>query len=52
LFVIDHRYRPSGSRRMDYIHGARQVVEGLRGTNAFLEKQFDEAAVSAESNSR
>lgn len=35
-------------RRLDYLTWARQVVEGLRGTNAWLEKQFDQAAEEAE----
>jgi GTP diphosphokinase / guanosine-3',5'-bis(diphosphate) 3'-diphosphatase len=35
-------------RRLDYIDWSRKVVEGLRGANASLEKQFDEAARAAE----
>ncbi len=35
-------------RRLEYIEWARRVVDGLRGTNALLEKQFDEAARAAE----
>jgi guanosine-3',5'-bis(diphosphate) 3'-pyrophosphohydrolase len=35
-------------RRIEYIEWARKVVEGLRGANAFLEKQFDEALRAAE----
>lgn len=35
-------------RRIEYIEWARSVAQGLRGTNAVLEKQFDEAALAAE----
>jgi len=35
-------------RRRDYIDWARRVADGLRGANALLEKQFDEAAHAAE----
>ncbi len=35
-------------RRIEYIEWARKVVAGLRGTNASLEKQFDDAAQTAE----
>jgi (p)ppGpp synthase/HD superfamily hydrolase len=35
-------------RRIEYIDWARKVVNGLRGTNALLEKQFEEAARAAE----
>jgi (p)ppGpp synthase/HD superfamily hydrolase len=35
-------------RRIEYIDWARQVGDGLRGTNALLEQQFDEAARAAE----
>jgi (p)ppGpp synthase/HD superfamily hydrolase len=35
-------------RRLEYIDWARQVVDGLRGANASLEKQFDVAARAAE----
>jgi guanosine-3',5'-bis(diphosphate) 3'-pyrophosphohydrolase len=35
-------------RKIEYIEWARKVVQGLRGTNAGLEKQFDEAARVAE----
>lgn len=35
-------------RRMEYISWARKVVEGLRGANAYLEKEFDEATRAAE----
>jgi (p)ppGpp synthase/HD superfamily hydrolase len=34
----------SVQRRLDYIEWARKVVIGLRGTNEFLENEFDEAA--------
>jgi hypothetical protein len=35
-------------RKLEYIEWARKVVDGLRGANAMLEKQFDEAARAAE----
>lgn len=35
-------------RKIEYIEWARKVVEGLRGANAGLEGQFDEAARAAE----
>jgi (p)ppGpp synthase/HD superfamily hydrolase len=35
-------------RRIEYIDWARKVVAGLRGANAVLEKQFDDAARAAE----
>jgi GTP diphosphokinase / guanosine-3',5'-bis(diphosphate) 3'-diphosphatase len=35
-------------RRIEYIAWARKVVEGLRGANASLEKEFDDAARAAE----
>jgi guanosine-3',5'-bis(diphosphate) 3'-pyrophosphohydrolase len=35
-------------RKIEYIEWARKVVQGLRPTNAALEKQFDEAARAAE----
>ena len=35
-------------RKLEYIEWARKVVGGLRGANAMLEKQFDEAARAAE----
>jgi (p)ppGpp synthase/HD superfamily hydrolase len=38
----------SVQRRIYYIDWARAVVEGLRGTNAWLEQQFDDAARQAE----
>jgi (p)ppGpp synthase/HD superfamily hydrolase len=37
----------SPQRRLEYVEFARQVVEGLRGASAFLEKQFDEVAKAA-----
>jgi hypothetical protein len=38
----------SVKRKMGYIEWARKPVEGLRGGNASLEKQFYEAARAAE----
>lgn len=35
-------------RRIEYIEWARKVVQHLRGVNAILERQFDEAAHAAE----
>ena len=35
-------------RKLEYIEWARKVADGLRGANAMLEKQFDEAARAAE----
>jgi GTP diphosphokinase / guanosine-3',5'-bis(diphosphate) 3'-diphosphatase len=35
-------------RMIEYIEWAREVVEGLRGANASLEKEFDDAARAAE----
>jgi (p)ppGpp synthase/HD superfamily hydrolase len=35
-------------RKLEYISWARKVAAGLRGTNALLETQFDEAAQAAE----
>jgi guanosine-3',5'-bis(diphosphate) 3'-pyrophosphohydrolase len=35
-------------RKIEYINWARMVVQGLRGTNATLEKQFDAAARAAD----
>jgi hypothetical protein len=37
-----------GVRKLEYIEWARKVVDGLRGANAMLEKQFDEAARAAQ----
>jgi guanosine-3',5'-bis(diphosphate) 3'-pyrophosphohydrolase len=38
----------SVKRRIEYIDWARKVAAGLRGANASLEKQFDDAARTAE----
>jgi (p)ppGpp synthase/HD superfamily hydrolase len=38
----------SVKRRLDYIAWARDVVAGLRGTNAWLEQAFDKAAEAAD----
>ena len=38
----------SVKRRLDYISWAREVVEGLRGSNDQLEQEFDRIAVEAE----
>jgi (p)ppGpp synthase/HD superfamily hydrolase len=35
-------------RRLDYVDWSRRVVAGLRGTNAWLEEEFDRAAEAAE----
>jgi GTP diphosphokinase / guanosine-3',5'-bis(diphosphate) 3'-diphosphatase len=35
-------------RKIDYIEWGRQVVEGLRGVNPYLEDEFDNAAWAAE----
>ncbi len=35
-------------RKIEYIEWARKTAKGLRGANASLEKQFDEAARAAE----
>jgi (p)ppGpp synthase/HD superfamily hydrolase len=37
----------STERRLEYVEFCRKVVAGLRGTNAMLEKLFDEAAAAA-----
>jgi len=42
----------SVKRRIEYLHWARGVVEGLRGVNPKLEAQFDEAARAAERSFR
>jgi (p)ppGpp synthase/HD superfamily hydrolase len=34
-------------RRLEYIHWAKQVVSGMRGTSPWLEEQFDEAVERA-----
>lgn len=39
-------------RRNEYVEWARNVVSGLRGTNAFLEAEFDRAAKAAEQSVR
>jgi guanosine-3',5'-bis(diphosphate) 3'-pyrophosphohydrolase len=36
------------ARRLEYIDWARRVVDGCRGTNAALEKHFDEVAAETE----
>ena len=38
----------SVKRRLEYVEWARQVVDGLRGANSWLEAQFDKAADVAE----
>src|SRR4051812_39294364 len=38
----------SVKRRLEYVAWARDVVAGLRGTNSWLESQFDVAAEAAE----
>jgi (p)ppGpp synthase/HD superfamily hydrolase len=38
----------SVKRRLEYIHWAREVVQGLRGTSPLLEEKFDRAADQAE----
>jgi len=38
----------TAQRRLDYVLWARDVVAGLRGTSAWLEQQFDDAARRAE----
>jgi (p)ppGpp synthase/HD superfamily hydrolase len=35
-------------RRLEYIHWAREVVQGLRGTSTLLEEKFDRTAKEAE----
>jgi (p)ppGpp synthase/HD superfamily hydrolase len=35
-------------RRLEYVTWARSVVEGVRGTNAWLETEFDKAAQAAD----
>ena len=42
----------SVQRRIEYIEWARKVVASLRGANASLEKQFDDAAQTAEQSLR
>ncbi|MBM3619129.1 MAG: bifunctional (p)ppGpp synthetase/guanosine-3',5'-bis(diphosphate) 3'-pyrophosphohydrolase [Alphaproteobacteria bacterium] len=36
------------SRQLEYVAWARSVAAGLRGANAWLEEQFDQAATAAE----
>ncbi|WP_046864780.1 HD domain-containing protein [Microvirga massiliensis] len=38
----------SVKRRLEYVAWAREVVTGLRGTNAWLEAEFDRAAEAAD----
>ena len=38
----------SVKRRLEYIHWAREVVQGLRGTSPPLEEKFDRATEEAE----
>ncbi|WP_147707662.1 HD domain-containing protein [Microvirga massiliensis] len=38
----------SVKRRLEYVAWAREVVAGLRGTNAWLEAEFDRAAEAAD----
>ena len=38
----------SVKRRLEYVKWARSVVEGLRGTNTWLETEFDKAAQAAD----
>ena len=38
----------SVKRKLEYVRWAREVVAGLRGVNAQLEEQFDQAAAAAE----
>ena len=42
----------SVKRRLDYVKWGRDVVEGLRGANAWLEQEFDKAAAAAEESLR
>ena len=42
----------SVKRRLEYVEWARQVVDGLRGANSWLEAQFDKAAEEAERSVR
>ena len=37
-------------RRLDYLHWAKDVVAGLRGTSSWLEQQFDVAVRQAEAS--
>jgi (p)ppGpp synthase/HD superfamily hydrolase len=42
----------SVKRRLEYVHWAREVVQGLRGTSPLLEEEFDRAADQAEASVR
>src|SRR3954468_22208614 len=42
----------SVKRRLEYVRWARDVVAGLRGTNEWLEAEFDEAAEAADESVR
>jgi (p)ppGpp synthase/HD superfamily hydrolase len=42
----------SVKRRLEYVEWAQQVVDGLRGTNEWLEAEFDRAAKAAEESVR
>jgi GTP diphosphokinase / guanosine-3',5'-bis(diphosphate) 3'-diphosphatase len=42
----------SVKRRLEYVAWAREVVVGLRGTNAWLEAEFDKAAEAADQSVR
>jgi (p)ppGpp synthase/HD superfamily hydrolase len=42
----------SVKRRLEYVQWAREVAAGLRGTNDWLEAEFDRAAESAEGSVR
>jgi (p)ppGpp synthase/HD superfamily hydrolase len=40
----------TAERRLEYVHWAKDVVAGLRGTSSWLEQQFDEVAAQAEAS--
>lgn len=40
----------SVKRRLEYVQWAREVAEGLRGVNSWIETEFDKAAVTAEAS--
>src|SRR5215212_5164884 len=42
----------SVKRRLEYVEWAREVIAGLRGTNEWLEAEFDRAAKAAEESVR
>ena len=42
----------SVNRRLEYVEWAREVIAGLRGTNEWLEAEFDRAAKAAEESVR